>query len=252
MRNICLVIAYDGTDFCGWQRQKQRPTVQGCLESALGTILPNKVNLIGSGRTDAGVHASHQVASFKTECRIPCPNLQEALNSRLPVSVRIMQVREASMTFHPRYDALAKTYRYRVFQAPVCPPVLGRYVLHYPAELNHKQMARAARYFEGEHDFTSFAAGAGQALEEDRLGSRVRRIFSSRILWRPQTSSLVYQIRGSGFLHHMVRNIVGTLIEVGLQKIPPDAILRILEGRDRALAGPTAPACGLSLVKVEY
>jgi tRNA pseudouridine38-40 synthase len=260
MRNIRLLIAYDGTDFHGWQRQSNALTVQECLESAIERILGERAQVWGSGRTDAGVHALNQVANFKTDCPIPCENLVKALNDA-----------------HARYDVRSKTYRYRILQAPVCSPFLWRLVWHYPFPLDGERMAEGAKLFEGEHDFTSFAAVDGSGAEEDRQGrsqariappqysgsggqpaahkvemEMVRRIFASRILRRSRTSMLIYEVSGNGFLHHMVRNIVGTLIEVGRGKLEPGDILRILKARDRSMAGPTAPAQGLCLVEVEY
>ncbi len=251
MRNILLILAYDGTDFAGWQRQPGAPTIQGCVEEALAKLLGEMVAVYGSGRTDAGVHALNQVANFKTSSPIPSGNLVKALNDLLPSTIRVKQAREIPDKFHARYDALAKTYRYRILQAPVCSPFLCRFVGHYPYPLDRARMAAAARLLEGEHDFTSFAAAEGSD-EDEAPKSMVRRLWRSRLLWRPRTSILVYEVRGSGFLHHMVRNIVGTLIEVGRGKIAPDDLPRILAARDRTLAGPTASAKGLCLVKVEY
>lgn len=265
MRNLRLLLAYDGSDFFGWQRQAAAPTIQGCLEATLEKILGEQVRVLGSGRTDAGVHALNQVANFKTGCRIPCKNLLKALNNLLPAAVRVKEVREVSERFHARYGTRAKTYRYRIHQGPICSPFIWRFVWHYPYPLDHARMAEAARLLEGKSDFTSFAGSSGaihelppQALAEaegDDWGlpeSMVRTVFSSRLLWRPRTSMLVYEIRGSGFLHHMVRNIVGTLVEVGRGKLEPRDVARILAARDRTSAGPTAPARGLCLVNVEY
>jgi len=253
MRNIRLIVAYDGTDFFGWQRQPSVPTIQGALETALEKLLAEKVTLYGSGRTDAGVHALNQVANFSTAAAIPCANLAKALNNLLPASVRIKLAEEAAPSFHARYDARAKTYRYRILCAPVASPFIGRYAHHYPYPLDHPRMAAAARLIEGEHDFTSFAASEGPVEEPSPHDTgNVRTIFSSQITWRPRTSILAYTVRGSGFLHHMVRNIVGTLIEVGRGKLAPPDVRAILDARDRTRAGPTAPASGLCLVKVEY
>jgi tRNA pseudouridine38-40 synthase len=265
-RNLRLLIAYDGTDFHGWQRQPNALTVQECLESAIERTLGEKAQVYGSGRTDAGVHALNQVANFKTDCLIPCANLVKALNNTLQPAVRIKDVQEVSLRFHARLDARSKTYRYRILQAPVCSPFLWRFVWHYPFPLDIERMAQAAKLFEGEHDFTSFAAVEGSATERrnpnacdprneprrDTETSRVRSIFSSQILRHPRTSMLIYEVTGSGFLHHMVRNIVGTLVEVGGGKLEPGDIIRILDARDRTMAGPTAPAQGLCLVRVEY
>ena len=263
MRNLRLVIAYDGTDFHGWQRQPNLPTVQALLETAIQRLVSpsqadRQVDLWGSGRTDAGAHASYQVANFKTESPIPCANLLKALNNLLPATVRVREVREVPESFHARYDVRSKTYRYRILEAPVCPPFLSRFVYHYSYPVDHRRMARAAKLVEGEHDFTSFAAAPVHPEEqlnqkpEDSVPSMVREILSSHLLWRPRTALLVYEVTGNGFLHHMVRNIVGTLIEVGRGKLAPGDVRRILKARDRTQAGPTAPARGLCLVKVEY
>jgi tRNA pseudouridine38-40 synthase len=277
MRNIRLLIAYDGTDFHGWQRQPNALTVQECLESAIERILGKKAQVCGSGRTDAGVHALNQAANFKTDCRIPCDNLVKALNDALPPTVRIKDCREVCAKFHARYDVRSKTYRYRILQARVCSPFLWRFVCHYPFPLDSERMIKAAKLFEGEHDFTSFAAADGSSAEGDRqvprddrnthnLGSEddrqpaahrvetemVRSIFASRILLRPRTSMMIYEVCGTGFLHHMVRNMVGTLMEVGRGKLEPGDILGILKARNRTMAGPTAPARGLCLVEVNY
>jgi tRNA pseudouridine38-40 synthase len=262
MRNLRIELASDGTDFSGWQRQPVLPTIQGCLEAALEKILGERVQVCGSGRTDAGVHALAQVANLRTASVIPCGNLVKALNDVLPESVRIFRAQEASEDFHARYAVRSKTYRYRILQTPVCSPFLGRFVWHYPYKLDRRAMAAAARLVEGEHDFTSFAGSKGG--EEDKsprrsvrgtakeLLSNVRRIFSSRVVWRPRLSLLSYEVCGSGFLYHMVRNLVGTLVEIGRGKIEPADMARILAARDRHLAGPTAPAKGLCLMKVEY
>jgi tRNA pseudouridine38-40 synthase len=277
MRNIRLLIAYDGTDFHGWQRQSNAPTVQECLESAIERILGERTQVWGSGRTDAGVHALNQVANFKTDCPIPCDNLVKALNDALPPTVRIKQSHEVSAKFHARYDVRSKTYRYRILQAPVCSPFLWRFVWHYPFPLDGDRMAEAAKLFEGEHDFTSFAAVDGSATEGEHQGlpeeretprpgsgsggclaahkietGRVRRIFSSRVFRHPRTSMVIFEVSGNGFLHHMVRNMVGTLVEVGGGKLEPGDIIRILKAHDRTMAGATAPAQGLCLVEVEY
>jgi tRNA pseudouridine38-40 synthase len=252
MRNICLVIAYDGTDFHGWQRQPNAPTVQACLEAAAKRIIREPVQVWGSGRTDAGVHALNQVANFKTACPIPCENLVKALNAVLPPTVRVKEAHEVSDKFHARYDVRRKTYRYRILQAPVCSPFLWRFVCHHPYPLDRRRMTEAAPLFEGEHDFTSFAGSEGHIEGSEEAKSAVRKMFRSRLLWRPRTSLLVYEVCGSSFLHHMVRNIVGTLMEVGKGRLAPQDVVRILEARDRTLAGPTAPAQGLCLVKVEY
>lgn len=282
-RNIRLVVAYDGTDFHGWQRQPSLPTVQGQLEAMIARVCQEPITLCGSGRTDAGVHALGQVANFATSCRIPCGNLVKALNALLPPAVRVRAAAEASPGFHARYDVRSKTYRYRIVRAAVCLPFITRFAWHYDYPLDLARMAEAARLFMGEHDFTSFAASGNSEAEApasgievapskmlarragetgraeplratggDRPSSAVRTIFSSKLFWRKRTAILAYEVQGSGFLHHMVRNMVGTLLEVGRGKLAPEDVLRILQARDRTLAGPTAPAQGLCLVRVDY
>jgi len=250
MRNIRLILAYDGTDFKGWQRQPDTPTIQSCLEEALQKLTGAPAPVCGSGRTDAGVHALHQVANFQTASSIPCANFVKALNGLLPPSVRIKDADDVAPAFHARYDVLRKTYRYRILMTPVCSPLLWRFVCHHPYPLDRARMAQAAGLLEGEHDFTSFAAADAQ--EDDDAKSRARVIFRSRLLWRPRSSMLVYEVAGKGFLRYMVRNIVGTLMEVGRGKFAPSDIPRILAACDRTQAGPTAPAQGLCLMDVEY
>jgi len=250
-RNLRLVISYDGTDFHGWQCQPDAPTVEESVELAIERILGEKVHVNGSGRTDAGVHALGQVANFKTACKIPCENLLKALNNTLQSTVRIMDVSETPLRFHARKDARSKTYRYRILQAPVASPFINRFAWHYPFTLDISRMGKAAKLFEGEHDFTSFAA-ADASVAQSPERTLVRTIFSSRMLRRPRTCMLIYEVTGSGFLHHMVRNIVGTLVEIGRGKLIPGDVTRILLARDRTLAGPTAPAQGLCLVRVDY
>jgi tRNA pseudouridine38-40 synthase len=250
MRNIRLILAYDGTDFHGWQRQPSAPSIQGSLEEAIHKLTGSCVQVYGSGRTDAGVHASHQVANFHTIFPIPCPNLVKALNDLLPPTVRVKAADDAAPDFHARFDVRRKAYQYRILQTPVGSPFLGRFVCHHPYPLDRGRMARAARHFLGEHNFSSFAAADGRDDENSKCMVRV--ISRSRLLWRPRTSILVYDVAGSGFLHHMIRNIVGTLMEVGRGRIAPSDVPGILLASDRKRAGPTAPAHGLCLVKVEY
>ena len=272
-RNLRLTLAYDGTDFAGWQVQPNAATIQGTLASAVGRLTGENVLPQGSGRTDAGVHALAQVASFATESPIPAENLLKALNDILPAAIRVLEVNEVPAEFHARRSALAKTYRYRIFREPVCSPFLARHVWHFPYPLDEAGMARAAGEVIGEHDFTSFAAvdperedpnpsnhqGRSSASlrassetrgETQTLASNIRRIFSSS--WERQGNEFIYTVRGSGFLHHMVRNLVGTFILVGKGTLKVEDIARILDARNRAAAGATAPASGLFLVSVEY
>jgi tRNA pseudouridine38-40 synthase len=250
MRNLKLIISYDGTEFAGWQIQSDAATVQGALASAIGRVTDEKVLPQGSGRTDAGVHALAQVATFGTESPVPTGNLIKALNDVLPASIRVLQVEEVSADFHPRKSAHAKTYRYRIYRGTICPPFLARYVWHYPFPLDESAMAAAAEFVTGQHDFTSFAAVDPERGTEDAPASNVRRIFSSA--WARDGDEFVYSVRGSGFLHHMVRNLVGTFILVGKTALQPNDVKRILEERNRSRAGATAPASGLFLVNVEY
>jgi tRNA pseudouridine38-40 synthase len=250
MRNLKVILSYDGADFSGWQVQPAAPTVQGTLASAIGRITGEKVLPQGSGRTDAGVHALAQVMTFVTESSVPTGNFVKALNDILPASVRVLQVEEAPLEFHARHSARAKTYRYRVFRQPICPPFLARYVWHYPYPLAEEKMAGAAARVAGEHDFTSFAAADPERGGEDAPVSSVRQIFSSS--WERSGEEFVYTVRGSGFLHHMVRNLVGTFILVGKGTLQVEDVALILAARNRSAAGATAPASGLYLVSVEY
>lgn len=265
MRNLKLILSYDGSEFAGWQVQPGAVTVQSTLASAIGRVTGEKVLPQGSGRTDAGVHALAQVVTFATESPVPTANFVKALNNVLPASVRVLEIEEVAADFHARKSARAKTYRYRIFRAAICPPFLARYVWHYPFPLQESAMVRAAGLVEGEHDFTSFAAvdlerSAGVALasatrenaraREGVPVSNIRRIFSST--WERGGDEFVYTVKGSGFLHHMVRNLVGTFILVGKGTLAPEDVTRILEARNRSAAGATAPASGLYLVNVEY
>jgi tRNA pseudouridine38-40 synthase len=250
MRNLKVTLSYDGTDFSGWQLQSVAATIQGTLASAIGRITGEKVLPQASGRTDAGVHALAQVVTFVTESSVPTENFQKALNDVLPRSVRILQVEAAAAEFHARHCAKAKTYRYRIYRDATCPPFLARYVWHYPYPLVEGAMIEAASLVVGEHDFTSFAAVDPERGRDDESVTKVRQIFSSG--WERIREEFVYTVRGSGFLHHMVRNLVGTFILVGKGSLTPQDVTKILETRNRSAAGPTAPAHGLYLVNVEY
>lgn len=257
MRNLKVTLSYDGTDFSGWQVQPDAQTIQGTLASAIGRVTGEKVLPQASGRTDAGVHALAQVVTFVTESSVPTENFQKALNDVLPASVRVLRVDEAGLDFHARHSARAKTYRYRIYRGAICPPFLARHVWHYLYPLDEGAMARAATLVVGEHDFTSFAAvdperGRDEELVSEKSVCNVRSIFSSAWERVPGDGEFVYTVRGSGFLHHMVRNLVGTFILVGKTTLAPEDITRILVARNRSVAGPTAPASGLYLVNVEY
>ena len=247
-RNFLMRVAYDGTDFSGWQIQPRQVTIQGLLVSALEEICGEKISVYGAGRTDAGVHAEEQAANVKLAAPIPCPNLVKALNDHLPASIRILSIQEAAENFHARYDSCSKTYRYRIFRGAICPPWLCRYVYHFPYPLQEEAMQEAAKYFEGTRDFRSFTSADGNASQEEK--SSIRKVYRSELL--RQAEELVYTVEGSGFLYRMVRNMVGTLLEVGRGRIPPERILGILSACHRPAAGPTAPARGLHLIRVAY
>jgi len=247
MRRIRITVSYDGTDYHGWQVQPGVATIQRVLEGVLSEIEEDVVHVDGSGRTDAGVHALAQVAAFRLRNPIPLPNLKKAMNRLLPRDIRVTETAEAHESFHPRYDALAKTYEYRILRAEICPPFDRKYVYHYPYPLDEERMTQAARLLEGEHDFTAFAA----ADPIDGLGrSKVRRIFSSCLML--EGDRLIYRVRGSGFLKHMVRNIVGVLLEAGKGNLGLAGIETRLKPGCKIPAGPSAPARGLFLVSVEY
>jgi tRNA pseudouridine38-40 synthase len=257
VRNLKLILSYDGADFAGWQVQPGVPTVQGALASAIGRLSGENVLPQGSGRTDAGVHALAQVATFATASPIPTENWLRALNDMLPASIRVLEATEVAPEFHARKSARAKTYRYRMHRGAICPPFLARYVWHHPYPLEESAMAAAAGVVVGEHEFTSFAAVDPErvqrmAAEEggEHAVSNVRTIFSSH--WTRESDELIYTVRGSGFLHHMVRNLVGTFLLVGKGTVSREDFRRILSARERSAAGPTAPAGGLYLVEVEY
>jgi tRNA pseudouridine38-40 synthase len=247
MRKLRFEVAYDGAGFNGWQVQPDLPTVQGVLEDVIGKIEGKPVRVIGSGRTDAGVHALAQVAAVSLENPIPPDNFRRAVNRLLPASVRVMRACEAPEDFHPRFHARRKTYEYRVFRDEVCPPFGRRFLLHYPYRLDEPAMIAAAPLLHGQHDFTAFAA----ADDKDALNaSKVRTIFCSAL--DRVEKMLVYRITGSGFLKHMVRNIVGVLLEVGKGNLNSRDVLARLAPASGIRPGPTAPANGLFLISVEY
>jgi tRNA pseudouridine38-40 synthase len=257
MRNIKLTLAYDGTDFSGWQIQPGESTIQGALTDAVEKLTQCRLLVQGAGRTDAGVHASGQVANFNTPSPLSAGEFPRALNALLPPSIRVFASEEVGLDFHARRSALSKTYRYRIFRGRVVPPFLWRYVQHDPFPLDFDAMAEAARKFEGEHDFTSFAASTGSE-EDDRERTASRTIFRSELLRFPserpaeRDEEWVYEVRGKSFMRHMVRKMVGTLVEVGRGKRKPEAIAALFALRDRSKSGPTMPPQGLCLVEVEY
>jgi tRNA pseudouridine38-40 synthase len=256
MRNFKLTLAYDGADFSGWQVQPGRATIQGTLAEAIQRITNEARLPQGSGRTDAGVHAMNQVATVALESPIPCRGLQIALNDTLPASIRVLAVDEVPADFHARKSAKAKSYWYRIYRGDVCSPFVARYVYHHPYPLDEDAMIAAAHLVIGEHDFTSFAAVDPEERtnadgDEFPIRSNVRTIFHCE--WRRTGDEFIYQVRGSGFLHHMVRNLVGTFLLVGKGTIRAEDLPSIVDAKNRsANPGATAPASGLCLVNVEY
>jgi tRNA pseudouridine38-40 synthase len=247
MRRIKAAVAYDGTNYHGWQVQPGLATIQAELQRVISEIEGHPVKVYGSGRTDAGVHAMAQVAAFSIDNPIPCENLQRAINRLLPRDIRILAAEEAAPDFHPRFAARRKTYEYRIYRGESCSPFERLYVHHYPYPLDAERMATLAPLLEGEHDFSVFSASD----EKDQLGrSAVRCISMSRLEQQPER--LVYRVTGSGFLKHMVRNIVGVLLEAGKGNVDRAGIEARLQPGSLIPAGPTAPARGLFLVSVEY
>jgi tRNA pseudouridine38-40 synthase len=249
-----LTIAYDGTGFVGWQRQASGESIQGLLENALSDFDGRSVTVTGAGRTDAGVHARGQVASVSLERSIDSATLVRATNARLPAAIRVIEASEAPVDFHARFHARSKRYRYRIWNGEVISPFERAYAWHVAGpSVDVGAMAEAASAFEGRHDFAAFQAAGGETH------STVRTVFETRIHGEPgphdtgrEGALITYDISGDGFLRHMVRNIVGTLVEVGRGRRAPAWVRDVLESRDRGRAGPTAPAEGLFLMAVEY
>lgn len=258
MRTIAVTLAYDGTRFVGWQRQPAGQSIQELLESALAAIQQREVRVAGAGRTDAGVHATGQVASFPFAHAMPCDVLTRALNARLPEDVRVLWADERAEGFHARYSATSKRYRYVVTTSAVRDPFDARYAWHVPAGVDVERMAAALASLAGRHDFAAFCGtGSHVATTERTLFDASCRAIApdSAASWRPAASSaprVVIDLRGDGFLRHMVRNIVGTLVEIGKGRWRVSRMAEVLEGRDRRDAGPTAPPQGLCLVEVGY
>lgn len=262
MPRFKITLTYDGADFVGWQRQAAGTSVQGLLEDAAGALDEQAVSVVGAGRTDAGVHAVGQVAALTLVRAVDADTVVRALNARLPAAVRVVDAVEVEASFHPQFDAQAKTYRYRIWNDDAMSPFERRYAWHVPGRLDRGAMRAAARAIEGEHDFAAFQ-GSGSDV-----ATTVRRVTASTITIADNGCAAIggvhsdsfggdgalicYEITGSGFLRHMVRTIVGSLVEVGRGRQPAGWIGRVIASRDRAAAGPTAPAHGLFLVRVDY
>lgn len=244
MRRILLVVAYDGTNYCGWQLQPNGVTIEEVLNQTLTALLKEPVCVTGASRTDSGVHAMGNVAVFDTESRIPGDKFCFALNQRLPDDIRIQSSREVPVTFHPRKANCVKTYEYRILNRKIDMPLQRLYSHFCYFKLDVDRMRQAAAFLVGEHDFKSFCTVRTQA--EDT----VRTIYSLDL--QKDGDMIVLRISGSGFLYNMVRIIAGTLVKVGMGVYPPEYVEEILEARDRAAAGPTIPARGLTLVGLEY
>ena len=244
MKRVKLVVAYDGTAYHGWQLQPNAPTIEGELNRALSELLNEEIQVIGASRTDSGVHALCNVAVFDTEARIPANKISYALNRKLPEDIKVQSSEEVAPDFHPRHCDSRKTYEYRILNREFPLPTNRLYSYFTYIPLDEVKMQEAAFYLVGEHDFKSFCAVA--AVVE----TTVRTLYEVNV--ERQGEEIVIRVCGSGFLYNMVRIIAGTLMEVGRGNLAPDKIKEILEAKDRCVAGPTAPACGLSLVKYEF
>jgi tRNA pseudouridine38-40 synthase len=244
MRNLKLTIAYDGTGFHGWQIQPEQRTIQGELQQTFQKLFNHDLNVTGSGRTDAGVHAHGQVASVETIRTMDTDAVLRGANAYLPPEIRILSVEEVSPEFHARRSAQSKTYEYHVWRHPIISPFHCRFVYGYRHPLDEEAMDRGAECFLGTHDFTSFCASTTEV--EDRT----RTVFEAS--WQRSDMAWVFRIRGNGFLQYMVRTIAGTLIQIGRRRMQPEELRQIFDAQDRRLAGPSLPAHGLHLIQVQY
>ncbi len=244
MKRIKLTVAYDGTNYCGWQIQPNGVTVQEILEGALSELLKEEIHIMGASRTDAGVHALGNVAVFDTGARMPGDKYSYALNTRLPADIRIQESREVSSDFHPRFAKTVKTYEYRILNRRFPDPTRRLYSFFYYYPLDEERMRRGAAYLVGEHDFKSFCTAKAD------VESTVRTVYSLDV--EREGDMITLRIRGNGFLYNMVRIIAGTLLRVGSGAMEPERVKEILEARDRSLAGETARPEGLTLVGIEY
>jgi tRNA pseudouridine38-40 synthase len=251
MRYFKLTIAYDGTDFHGWQMQANKPTVQGEIVSVLRRLTQEEVQLHGAGRTDAGVHALGQVGSFCTQSALSAAEFQRSLNALLPQTIRIVQTEETGPDFNARWSTKGKIYRYRIYRGKVVPPWLWRYVLHYPFPLDEEAMREAATRFVGLHDFTAFAASTG-SVDNDKERNMEREIFAAELQRTENGEELWFTVHGRSFLRYMVRKMVGTLLEIGRGKLTPADVDKLYVLKDRSKSGPTVPPQGLFMMRVEH
>ena len=245
LRRIRLVVEYDGTGLCGWQRQENGPTIQEHLETALQTMVGDATPITGASRTDAGVHALGQVACFSTESSIPCHGFRMGLNGLLPPAIAVVAADEVAADFHPRFSAAGKRYRYSLYTRSSRSPLLRRRAWHIPGELNLAAMRQAAARLLGERDFSAFRASGCTARTATRRIDRIE-------VTEPAPDRVDLEVEGNAFLRNMVRILAGTLVHVGQGRLTPGQVQEIIDGRDRNRAGPTAPAHGLTLVEVLY
>lgn len=243
-KRVRLIIAYDGTNYCGWQVQINGITVEEVINKALTELLGEEITVIGASRTDSGVHAFGNVAVFDTETRIPSEKISFALNQRLPDDIRIQKSEEVPMDFHPRFCNSKKTYEYKILNCKFPIPIYRLYTHFVYMSLDVEKMKKAAEYIVGEHDFASFCSSGSQ------VETTVRTVYSLDV--NKTDDIITIRISGNGFLYNMVRIIAGTLIKVGLGVYPPEYVKEIIESKDRQKAGPKAPACGLSLIGIDY
>ena len=244
MKRVLLKIAYDGTNYNGWQIQNNGITIEEVVNKELRKILGEEVSIIGASRTDSGVHALGNIAVFDTYTKIPPEKISFALNQKLPKDIRVQKSMEVPLTFHPRKVKSIKTYEYKILNSRHDMPIGSNYTNFVYMPLDYKKMRRAARYFKGEHDFAAFCSAGGQAK------TTVRKITSIDVIKEENIIRII--VSGNGFLYNMVRIIAGTLIKVGLGHYPPETIKEILASKDRKKSGPKAPAKGLTLVKIKY
>ncbi|MDD5935977.1 MAG: tRNA pseudouridine(38-40) synthase TruA [Clostridiales bacterium] len=244
MKRVLLIVAYDGTEYCGWQIQPNAITIEEVLNRELSSLLKEEITVIGASRTDSGVHAMGNVAVFDTESRIPAEKISYALNQRLPQDIVVQESREVPLEFHPRYTDTRKTYEYRIYNATHPMPLNRRYSHFVYYDLDVDLMQAAANYLIGEHDFASFCSANSQ------VKTTVRTIYSLDVI--RDGHEVIIRINGNGFLYNMVRIIAGTLIQVGNHLYEPERVGWMLEQKDRSASGPTAPAKGLTLVKIDY